>query len=358
VEKLSKLISSQLEVAIGAEWKCNGRSIKLLDGSTLLLSDTPANQKEFPQQKCQKKGSGFPIARLVALISMGSGAVLDMVIGRYSGKETGEMALARQLLSSMQKQDIVVADRYYCSYFFIAQLQMAGVDLVSRLHGGRGADFRKGRRLANGDHIVELKKPPRPDWMDEKSYAEMPNTITVREVRAKLRRNGYRDKNLVIVTTLLDELSYSVQAIADLYDERWNCELDLRNLKTTMDLEMLRSKSPKMARKELWAALLAYNLIRKMMAQAAFLHATTPRHISFKGALHTFRAFFPKWTTNAKTNERLYMEMIALIAKKKVGNRPGRKEPRKVKRRPKPFPLLQGLRHKTSSNKKENHAAR
>jgi hypothetical protein len=223
----------------------------------------------------------------------------------------------------------------------VALLLAHGVDVVFRKHHLRRTDFRCGRRLGHNDHLVTWTKPRRPKWMDQATYDSLPETLTLREVRKKVTTPGYRVKELVVVTTLCDDQVYTQEDILDLYHERWQVELDLRSIKTQMKMEILRCKTPEMVRKEIWAHLLAYNLVRKVMAQAAKEHNLTPRQISFAGAMQTLNEFrssllhapaaeLPEWTRR----------ILEAIARHRVGNRPGRCEPRKVKRRPKGYSRL------------------
>jgi hypothetical protein len=215
------------------------------------------------------------------------------------------------------------------------------VNIVTRSHGARQTDFRSGRRNAKGDHTVSLQKPQRPTWMDQETYDAMPDAIILREVKTKLAIPGYRAEDLVVVTTLVDARRFKVQELSHLYDRRWHVELDLRAIKSVLDMDMLDCKSPAMVEKELWVGFLAYNLIRKIMAQAASVSNSNPRELSFSGAVQAFLAFSKLWRDNVQeTNARLYLAMISQISKERVGNRPGRREPRAVKRRPKPFPRL------------------
>jgi IS4 transposase len=314
-------------------WKWKGRSVMLVDGTTVSMPDTPENQKMYPQPEGQKPGVGFPIARLVAIISLSCGAVIDVAIGPYKGKETGEHALLRQILGSISAGDIILGDRYYCSYFLIAMLQRLGADAVFRIHGSRKSDFRRGKRLGKKDHIVTWEKPKqRPDWMDESMYRQMPDTLTMREIKI----NGK-----VITTTLLNPKEVTRKEIGELYTKRWLIEVDFRFIKTVLQMDILRCKTPDMVCKEIWVHLLAYNLIRTVMAQAAHHYNLPPRTLSFKGALQQLNAFKDTiLRADEESLPSLYEHILKAIVSHRVGNRPGRSEPRAVKRRRKPYPLL------------------
>ena len=325
-----------------ARWCWRGRDVKLVDGTTLSMPDTPANQAAYPQCASQKPGLGFPVVRLVALFSLAVGTVLDMAIGPRKGKHTGEPALFRTLHHHLHEGDILLADRYYCGYFHLALVHERGADLVMRLHHLRHTDFRRGRRLGPGDHLVTWHKPTqRPDWLDEDTFARLPDTFTMRELRLRVPGQTCRSRAILVATTLLDHHAYPKESIAELYRQRWHAELDLRSLKTFLQLDVLRCQSPAMVRKEIWAHLLAYNLIRKVMAQAAQQHGLSPRQISFKGTLQTLNAFADCLRAcAAHALPVLCRCLLAAIAQHRVGNRPGRLEPRAKKRRPKPYPLL------------------
>ena len=334
-------VGRRLEDQAPDSWRWHGKRVVLVDGSTLSMPDTPANQQAYPQSRSQRPGVGFPILRWVALLGLATGVVLDSAVGPYRGKETGETALFRTLLCSLHRGDVVLADRYYCSYWMVALLQALGVDVVFRKHQLRHTDFRCGRRLGHNDHVVTWTKPQRPTWMDQATYDSLPETLALREVRIAVTTPGCRVKDLVVVTTLRDHETYTKDEILDLYHERWHAEIDLRSIKTQMKMEILRCKTPEMVRKEIWAHLLTYNLVRKVMAQAAAEHNVTPRQLSFAGAMQTLNEFRTSLlhATAAELPE-MTQRILTAIARHRVGNRPGRCEPRKIKRRPKGYSRL------------------
>lgn len=269
IRRLTLDTATRLEKAIPASWLWRCRHVKLVDGTTTTAADTPQNQAVWPQPSSQEPGLGFPMLRIVVLLSLATAMLCGMEQGPYAGKETGEMALFRQLLEQLSCGDIVLADRYYCSYFMIALLQRMGVDVVTRLHQARDADFRRGQRLGQGDHLVTWFRPARPEWMDEETYTQMPATLTLREVKVEVHEPGFRTESFVVVTTLLNARYYTRSDIAELYRKRWLVELDIRAIKESLGLDVLRGKSPEMVRKELWTGLLAYNLLRQVTAQSA-----------------------------------------------------------------------------------------
>jgi hypothetical protein len=323
-------------------WLYRGRSVKVLDGSTVTMPDTPENQAAYPQQATQAPGLGFPIARLLVIFSLAVGTVLEAATGPYQGKQTSELALLRQVVGHFQPGDIALADRFFCSYWVIAELQRRGVDVVLRMHQCRSADFRRGRRLGKGDHLVTWPKPARrPAWMSAAEYAAMPAELSVREIRVRVADVTKRVRTMVIVTTLTDAKVYRAAGVRDLYRQRWQAELYLRALKEVMQMGVLRTKTPEMVRKEIAVHLLGYNLIRGIMAESVREGKVPPRRVSFAGALHTVRAFEETHLYEAARIRADLPRLLELIARKgEVGTRPDRYEPRAVKRRPKPHPLL------------------
>ncbi len=340
--ELTRRTGRELMLEAPTRWRWHGRDVKLIDGTTLSMPDTPANQQAYPQSASQKPGLGFPVLRMVALFSLSVGSVLDVAVGPYKGKQTGETALFRTLHHQLSEGDVLLADRYFCGYFHLTLVRQRGADVVMRLHHLRHFDFRRGRRLGPDDHIVTWHKPKqRPDWLDEETFAQLPTTLTMRELRIRVPGKSCRSRTIVVATTLLDHHVYTKEDVAALYRQRWHAELDLRSLKTFMQMDVLRCQSPAMVRKEIWAHLLAYNLIRKVMAQAAQEHHLAPRQISFKGALQTLNAFCDGLRACAPCAlPDMCRRLLAAIAHHRVGDRPDRLEPRAKKRRAKPYPLL------------------
>jgi hypothetical protein len=339
--RLTRTTGQRLLQRAPAGWLWKGRRVKIVDGTTVSMPDTPANQQAFPQARTQKPGLGFPIARLVVVFSLAVGTVLDAALGRYQGKETGEPALLRQLHDRLEPRDVVLADCCYCSYFEIAWLQQQGVDVVVRQHQCRQMDFRCGRRLGPRDHVVVWQKPQRPEWMDEATYRQLPDELLVREVEVRVTQKGFRTEHYVVVTSLRDAEAVTAADLATLYRCRWQAELNLRSLKAVLQMDVLRGQTPALVRKEVWAHLLVYNVIRWMMVVAAQEHGVYPWEVSFKGALQTVNAFLPHLrTATEETAARLWAEMIWAIGCHQVGDRPDRVEPRANKRRPKCHALL------------------
>ena len=332
IERMGRETGESLCAQQPKEWLWRGREVKLVDGATVSMPDTPDNQASFPQSRTQKKGLGFPLARLVAIVSLSCGAVLDWATGPCEGKQTGETALLWQLAKRLRPGDVVIADRYYAGYFLIAMLVQLGVDVVIRQHQRRHTDFRRGQRLGKRDHVVIWPRLKRPGWMDKATYESMPETLRMREVLV----GGW-----ILVTTFTDAQEVSKQELFELYHLRWQIELDLRSIKTVMQMDVLRCKSAKMVEKEIAVHLLAYNLVRTVMARAAYLGNLLPRQLSFKGALQLINAF--EMNLRHCPRGRLAQRHVSLldgIAQLGLPHRPGRVEPRAVKRRPKPTPIL------------------
>jgi hypothetical protein len=338
---LTRHTGREAERAALGEWRWLGRVVKLFDGSTVSMPDTPENQAAFPQSRTQAPGVGFPLARIGVLFSLSVGTVLDLGIRRWAGKFQSELAMLRDMIPSLQAGDVLLTDRYLCSYMEIALLLRRGVDYVGRMHAHRKVDFRCGRRLGSCDHVVPWSKPRRPDWMSPEDYAAIPETLSIREFRRRIVRRGYRTRTIVVATTLLDAEQFSQDEIAKLYRLRWEAEINLRSLKIIMNMDVLRCQTPDMVRKEIWAHLLAYNLIRTVIAQAAARHGKHPRQISFTRAMRTLEAFRPAIAHVPREQlVELYEHMLTAIASHEIGNRPDRLEPRQRKRRPKPYKLM------------------
>jgi len=337
--------AAQLEHKADACWLFNGLHAKLVDGFTFTMPDTPENQEAFPQLRTQNPGVGFPIARCCTVVSSATGCVHDIAIGPYEGKETGENALLRNMLDTFSENDVAVFDRYYCSFMMLAILSLRGVHACTRIHQRRISDFRRGRRLGPDDHLITWDRPNQPAWMSEELYSQIPETLTLREMRFDVAVPGHRTENITVITTLTDPQLYSAQEIASLYGLRWNVELDIRDIKQTLGLDHLRCKTPHMVRRELWVTLLAYNLIRKVIATAAAMHDRQPRRLSFTLTCQTVLASWLLLSTGSARNARqLWTTALAKIAEHEVPLRPGRIEPRVLKRRRHRYPLMHSPR--------------
>jgi putative transposase len=336
LRRLACQVGQRLERQVPLAWLWRGRHVHLVDGLVVSLPDTADNQRCYPQPSSQEPGLGFPLLRLVVVISLISACVQDLAYGPYSGKETGETALFRSLLREMLAGDVVVLDRYFGSYFMVAQTRGRGLDMAVRLHQRRSCDFRRGQRLGRDDHLVVWLRPARPEWMSEAEYETIPEAMTVREVRVRVAEPGFRVERLVVVTTLVDSDTYSREEIGDVYRQRWQVELDVRSLKAGLQMDHLRCQTPFMVDKEVWANVLSYNLLRKVGAQAALTHGCHPRQLSFTA---TKQAVEGSWhaLSVAEPDQALALGQYLLheVSKQRVGDRPNRCEPRAVKRRPK-----------------------
>lgn len=338
-----------LENEVKPEWLWKGRRVYVYDGSTVSMPDTPANQREYPQNVAQQPGLGFPIARIAAIFSLACGAVLDLGICRYAGKGQSELGMLRTLWSIFRPGDVMLADRLMCSWAEMVMLKQRGVDCVCRFTSHRSADFRRGKRLGKGDHIVKWMRPTMLRSVDRQTYKSLPDFLMVRETFVRIEQPGFCTETLIVATTLLDAEEVTARDLALLYRARWNAELDLRSLKQTLQMDVLRCKSPELVRKELWTHVLTYNLIRTIIAQAAAKHAIEPRSISFKGTIQTLEAFQPlialQGERDVEVRQRLYEQLLDAVATHRVADRPDRFEPRRKKRRPKPYDRLMKPRH-------------
>ncbi|MCU1737592.1 IS4 family transposase [Pseudomonas sp. 20S_6.2_Bac1] len=334
VEMVSTLVrhtGSAISDQVAESWRWMGRPVRLVDGTTVTMPDTTANQSAYPQSRGQKVGLGFPICRVVGIVCLASGAVLDVSWGRFRGKGGDEQTLLRSMLDTLKRGDILLGDAYYATYFLLCELQRKGVDGVFEQYGARRrkTDFRLGQDLGPEDHLIELKKPKqRPPWMGQEYYEQAPERLTVRELKVGGK---------ILVTTLCCPKRTPKTALKVLFKGRWHVELDLRNLKATLGLGQLSCKTPGMAVKELWIYFLAHNLIRMIMAQSALLADCLPRELSFK---HSLQLWLALRQYGSADGEDEMSNLLMLVAQRRVGNRPGRIEPRAVKRRPQAYPLL------------------
>lgn len=255
--ELMRDVGREIASQAPTKWLWKGRRVLLGDGSTLTMPDTPANQAEYPQQPGPAPGCGFPIARILVVFSLSVGTVLEAAIGRYAGKQTGENSLLRTLHPALHKGDVLVLDRSFSGWFDIALLTERGVDVVVREHQLRKTDFRTGPRLGRSDHVVSWPKPQRPEWMDVATYERLPHALTPREIRVRVTQKGFRTRQLLLVTTLLDADESTHEDLADVYRRRRQAELNLRSLKSVMETDPLRCKTPHRVRNEFFMHLLA-----------------------------------------------------------------------------------------------------
>ena len=319
-------------------WLWHGKDVKLVDGFTFTMPDTPENQEEFPQSKTQEPGVGFPIARACTVLSLANACIHDVAIGPYAGKETGETALLRKVLDSFKPGDVMLADRYFCSFFMLAILKSRGIDVCMRLHQLRQVDHSKVKWLGENDYIDTWHRPQRAKWMSQELYDSIPEQMEIRVVTFDAKTENQTEP-LNVVTTLLDHEKYPAREIGKLYGYRWHVELDIFSIKQSLNLDHLRCKSPDMIRREFWTTLLAYNMVRLVCAQAAFVHDKLPRQMSFTIACNTLLS---QWLMppDESIRQTLGKHNLFQIACNEVGNRPGRIEPRVIKRRHKSYSLM------------------
>ena len=314
-------------------WRWKGHNTLIADGTTALMADTLNNQKEFPQQSCQKPGLGFPIARIVGLVSLSTGSVVSYATAPYKGKGTGETSLLAALFGDIPVNDLLLADRYYCTWATIAMLKRQGSHILVQNHAQRKPDFNTGEELGTNDHIIKWKKPKiKPVWISNDDYNALPDDICIRE---------FSVGGMVYVTTLLDCKKYHKKELAQLYKERWLIELDLRSIKTNMGMEMLRCKSSVMVKKEIAIHFLSYNLVRANIARSSMIHKKIPRQVSFMTAVQLFNEIkLQLILLSGYKLENVIRYSLKAMVSIAIGKQKRKKQPRAIKRRPKSFPLL------------------
>lgn len=325
----------------GQRWL--GHRVWITDGSTASMPDTPELQKTFPQPAGQKPGCGFPVVKFVGLFCWATGALVDVVIGDVKAHD---LPLFRRLWHHFQRGDVVVNDRAYCTYVDFARLRERGVFCVSRLHQRRKVKLHGGRRLGDDDWLVTWRRPEQ--WIpsfgvNEEEFGKVPETLEVRIVRIAQVPRGFRSRPILLATTLLDAIETPADAIRALYRDRWMAELNFRSLKTALGMDILRGKSVDVVTKELVMHLVAYNLIRLLMWHAAAERGRDLHRLSFTGTLHRWRATLPLLIQHCTMEATLRLISLTLcwIADDLVPDRPNRLEPRRRKRRPKEYSLMQ-----------------
>jgi Transposase DDE domain len=331
---LARRTAAELQAAAAEQWKWNGRNVYIADGSHVSMPDTSENQAVYPQPVVQQPGLGFPLARVAVLLSLATGACHDLAIAPYAGKGTGETTLLRAMYDALEPGDVVLADALFDNYFLACELRQRGIDLVTRVQaqrvGSRTVEVRP-----DGD-VITWRRPNKPRGMTGQQYRRYPKELLMRQVTVDARDRENRAEVFQVATTILDA-SIDGGQIGDLFERRWSGEVDIRSIKSVMQMDILRCKTPEMVEKEIWAHLLAYNLLRTVMALAAAEAGIEPRAVSFKGAKQAVTAFAPKLeAASPGARPALVDALLAVIADRRVGDRPGRWEPRALKRRPKP----------------------
>lgn len=340
LQKLFTDSGSNLETQASQENLWCGRHVKVLDTSTLSMPDTPENQQTYPQSNRQKLGCGFPTVKIGVLFSLVTGAVMNMAIDVLN---TNDIKFARKLYEFLIPDDVLLGDSAFCSYADYYFIKNHGCDAVFRKHHGRHQKMQDGLILNQHDKLVQWQKPKTcPRTLIQEEFAQLPETLSVREITYKINVPGFRTTEITLITTLLDSSAFSTSALIELYGLRWHVELDLKHLKTSMGMDILRSKTPSMVHKEIYAYFLAYNLLRSLMWQAGNTYGVPPLRLSFQGTRHHLDNFISELlsVSHSPRLKEIYRTLLKVIVHKSVPNRPGRVEPRVRKRRPKAYPLM------------------
>ena len=342
IKEMAKTLALSNERKVKKNWRFRGREIYLIDGTTVSMPDTVENQDKYPQPNFQKAGLGFPICRVVGIISLATGSLINAAVSPFSGKGSAEQALLRGMLKGFKRGDIILADALYSTYSLLSYVIEHGIDIVFVQNGARSrtTDFSKGEALGKNDHLITIKKPKdKPEWMSKKEFDAKPKEITIRE----LKRGGK-----LLITTMLSAQKTSAKSIQGLYKHRWQIEVDFRNIKSTLGLKTFSCKSPEMVLKEMWVYFLAYNMIRMLMLESALYTKNLPRQLSFKHTMQLFTSY------TGPTYGQQYQVLLLLIAQNRIGDRTGRIEPRAIKRRHNDYPLLMTPRHIAKEEIKKN----
>jgi hypothetical protein len=317
-----------------------GLRVFAVDGTTLTAPDTPENQAAFPQPKSQRPGCGFPLIRLVAFFALATGMMTGWIHGAWG---QSELALLQHLWEQLRPGELLLGDRGFCTWGLLAQCQARQVHAVFRVRGARRRDFRRGKRLSRDEREVQWRKPAQPPrTISAEEWARLPDSLTLRVVRCRINVRGFRTRQVILVTTLLDRQRYSLEALSELYLRRWEMELTLRHLKVTLQMDHLSCKTPENLQREIRLHLLVHNLVRRVMLEAARRHRVPLNRLSFAGALAACRRCGEALlqARSRRQRQELLDELFRGIAADLLPDRPGRREPRAVKRRPKPYPLL------------------
>lgn len=342
IQELTCYVADKAEDNAEVNWLWKNRHAKLIDGFTFMMPDTPENQAAYPQHTAQKPGIGFPIARVLSIISLATGCVMAATIGPFQGKQSGETALLRRLLTFFNRGDIAVADRYFCNYWTVVMVSQLGIDICFRKVVNRPGTFKTLRRLGKNDRLVRWCRPRRPAWMSVAVYEQMPMFIDVRELAYQAASRGRKAESFVVLTTLLMGGGVSYEDVAELYGFRWNVELDIRSIKTFLNLHHVRCKSPEMVHREFWTSLLAYNLVRLTIANSASLNDKHPREISFVSGCQFVLAAWQEiaWLTNPEIINAYCLRLLKELSTCRVKHRSGRLEPRVIKKRRDRYQLM------------------
>ncbi|HEY9666657.1 MAG TPA: IS4 family transposase [Coleofasciculaceae cyanobacterium] len=344
LQQLFSRVAKGLQDKVTREHLWCDRHVKVIDGSTVSMPDTPTNQQTYPQPSTQAPGCGFPIAKIGVLFSLSTGAAIALT---FDVLNTHDVRLARRLYEFLNPDDVLLGDRAFCSYADLVFVKKHQADAVFRKHQGRKQELRRGRIVGSCDKQVVWHKPKTcPKALTKEEFATLPKSITVREVHYYIAIPGFRTQQVTLITTLLDAKAYATLELVKLYEFRWDVELDLKHLKTTLGMDILRSKSPAMVRKEIYVYLLAYNLLRSLMWEAGTVYGVLPLRLSMHRTRQHLNNFIPQLlATSGNKRRRIYRILLAMIVHKPVPERPGRSEPRVRKRRPKAYPVMQQPRY-------------
>lgn len=345
-EHLSTLMSRRIR----SEDRWHGHVLKAIDGTSVKLMDTLENQQQYPQPSTQKTGCGFPVMGMVGIINLSHGGW-----GAFAtaSNDTSELTVSAQLMDEFESGDLVLADRAFCSYELMAQLHERGVHSLMRLHHARHRvlDWREGNKLSKNERLVTWSKPSRQSKSSKLSEAQweaLPETLSVRLIKHRCQGRDKNQREIIIATTLSD-LKYTGQELAALYEQRWDIEVKIRDIKTTLGMEDFAVRTPDMAGKTVTMMMIAYNLIKAVSQQAAIKSGRSIAMMGFKGVLDivvSYRGNYLGHQCHAFKRMSLHQTLIEIISSKILDKRHGRKEPRAIKKRPKPFPLLTAPRAK------------
>ncbi|MCX7013822.1 MAG: IS4 family transposase, partial [Candidatus Sumerlaeota bacterium] len=342
VRRAAQDVVDGLGRAVEPSWR--GRIVRGLDGSSISMPDTPANQRRYPQPGRQRAGCGFPVMRIAAVFCLASGALRGLAHGPLS---VPERTLGRRLWRWLEKGCVLLADRGFCGFADYWALRQRGVDAVMRLHQRRSVGVKKIQRLAKNDWLVEwANTADRPQWMTRRQWNALPSVLRLRHIALHVDIRGFRTQSITVATTLLDAKAYPAQAVAELYRCRWNVELCLRDIKITMGMDPLRCKSPAMVHKELLMHWIAYNLVRALMLEAARRHHADPRRLSLAGSRAAIEAWAPRLAAarSQRLRQRTLADLLWRIAHDPIPHPPKRAEPPAPQPRPKKKPMLKKTR--------------
>ncbi len=342
LEAILQHTSKRLQ-AMADTGRLNGRRVVVVDGTGLSMPDTADNQQVWPQPRNQKPGCGFPRASLCACFCLQTGALLSYELGN---KTSHELPMLRKQWDTFKPGDIFLGDKGFCSYYDVSRFKDRGVDSVITLARRIPVTETEAVKvLGENDLLIQWKKPVRSQAANysQEEWEGLPDTLGLRQIKVTVTHPGFRVNTFYIITTLLDAEDYPASELADLYFQRWEVELFFRDIKITMGMDILRCKTPDMVRKEILMHLIVYNGIRCLMMEAAKEQGVRVRRISFKGSVQALRQWEPH-LNQAKISRQERHHLIGRLYESIAGNsvpeRPGRSEPRAVKRRPKPYQLL------------------